>query len=291
MEQELKNLLRWSRELEVGKSSPFLHNFINLSVLTGVIAAYTITCILAVKSSFVLIISPIVFGVIFFTLFILVVHEGSHLMFLIHKKVRLKRFLNRLFSYPIAALSFQDFKEDWEHGHIEHHRYPIRGNGRPDPQNCPEFIHDKNGLKKEIRKIILVFGYAFFKQNSCVSMNKKFLVRRLSLGFLAWFSLLLINIYFFKWWLIIPQLFSSNVAMILNIIKVSMEHGGDNQTQDNIFLRSKSSVFIGDKFLMPLNISLHFEHHLNMHVPWYRLPAFYQKTKRSCSNELLSIVH
>lgn len=291
MEQELKNLLRWSRAIEIGKSSPIAHNFINLSVLLLLITLYLLTCIFSQSSLIVLTVSPLIFGLIFFSLFILVVHEGSHLMFLVHKSIKMKRLLNRIFSYPIAALSFQDYVEDWEIGHIEHHRYPIRGNDRPDPQNCPDFIHDRNGLKREIRKILTVFGYAFFKQNSCVAMNKKFLFKRVLLGVLAWSFLLIVNIYFFKWWLIIPQLFSSNVAMILNLVKVSMEHGGVNLKQDNIFLRSKSSVFMGDKLLMPLNISLHFEHHLNMHVPWYRLKNFYHKTNNSCSDELLGIVH
>jgi hypothetical protein len=79
--------------------------------------------------------------------------------------------------------------------------------------------------------------------------------------------------------------------MILNLIKVSMEHGGSRKLQDDVFLRSKSSLFLGDKILMPMNIALHFEHHLNMHVPWYRLKKFYTITKNSSSEQLLSLVH
>ncbi len=249
------------------------------------------TCVFSLESKTLLIISPIIYGLLFFSFFILVVHEGSHLMFLVTKNIKVKKYLNRGFSYPIAALSFQDYVEDWELGHLEHHRNPIKGDKRPDPQNCPDFIHDKSELRQEIIKIFTKPGYAFFKQNSCVKMNRKFLVKRVLLGIAAWGVLLAINAVFFKWWLIIPQVFSANITMSLNLIKVTMEHGGDSLTQERIYLRSKSSRFFGDGVLMPMNIALHFEHHLNMHVPWYRLKKFYQLTRKNSSKELLDMVH
>jgi fatty acid desaturase len=291
MEQELKYLLRESRKLEVSKVNRTIHNFVNLGVFLCVSSLFLGLCHFSTLSNYVLFLSPVIFGIIFFAYFILVVHEGSHLMFLVVKNTRTKRYLNRVFSYPIAALSFQDYVEDWETGHLEHHRNPIVGDKRPDPQNCPEFIHDKRDLLKEIFKILTRPGYAFFKQNSCVKMDKKFLCKRVCLGLLAWGSLLLINITFFKWWLIVPQVLSANITMILNLIKVSMEHGGNRRLQKDVFLRSKSSLFLGDKILMPMNIALHFEHHLNMHVPWYQLKRFYKITKKSSSEELLSLVH
>ena len=85
-----------------------------------------------------------------FSFFILVVHEGSHLMFFVTKNIKLKKYLNRMFSYPIAALSFQDHIEDWELGHLEHHRNPIKGDVKPDPQNCLV------GTRQEKRKRVFV---------------------------------------------------------------------------------------------------------------------------------------
>ena len=208
MEQELKNLLRESRVLEISKVNKTTHNFINLAVFVGLSISFAVLSHLCTDLPFVLILSPIFFGIIFFSYFILVVHEGSHLMFLVTENIKTKRFLNRLFSYPVAALSFQDYIEDWEHGHLEHHRNPIHGEKRPDPQNCNEFIHEKKSLYKEIFKILTKPGYAFLKQNSCVKMDKKFLVKRLLLGSLAWGSLFLLDVIFFEWWIIIPQVFS-----------------------------------------------------------------------------------
>ena len=199
MEQELKKLLRWSRSIEVSKTPVFIHNFINLGLFTVLLIMFYLTCWISEISVVALVISPLLFGLLFFSFFILVVHEGSHLMFVVTKNIKLKRLLNRIFSYPIAALSFQEYLEDWEKGHIEHHRNPVFGGERPDPQNCPEFIHDQSGLKREIKKILLVAGYAFFKQNSCVSMDRKFITKRVLLGIvlLGVLSCSLIVIFFF----------------------------------------------------------------------------------------------
>ena len=291
MEDEIKKLLRASRMLEVGKNNILLHNFINLSVFFLLLCLFLITCLASVTYIPVAIISPVLFGLLFFCFFILVVHEGSHLMFLISTNIKKKRWLNRVFSYPVAALSFQDYIEDWEVGHLEHHRNPTRGGASQDPQNCPGFIHEKIELKREVIKLFLKPGYAFLKQNSCIEMSARFLKRRIALGCFAWGGLLIIDVLFFEWWLIIPQIFSSNVTMALNLIKVSLEHGGENIKQSNIYFRSRSSLFFGRFVLMPMNISLHFEHHLNMHVPWYSLHKFYCETKKNCSAKTLSMIH
>ena len=132
MEQELKKLLRWSRSIEVSKTPVFIHNFINLGLLTVLLIMFYLTCWVSEVSVVGLVISPLLFG-LFFSFFILVVHEGSHLMFVVTKNIKLKRLLNRIFSYPIAALSFQDYLEDWENGHIEHHRNPVFWGRSPRP--------------------------------------------------------------------------------------------------------------------------------------------------------------
>ena len=40
-------------------------------------------------------------------------------------------------------------------------------------------------------------------------------------------------------------------------------------------LRSRTSLFPLRRVLMPFNISMHFEHHLNPGVPWYELPRYH----------------
>ena len=53
-----------------------------------------------------------------------------------------------------------------------------------------------------------------------------------------------------------------------------MEHGGAIASHPSIHLRSRTSHFPLRRLLMPFNISLHFEHHLNSGIPWYELPRY-----------------
>ena len=60
----------------------------------------------------------------------------------------------------------------------------------------------------------------------------------------------------------------------MNQVKGSLEHGGELANEPNRHFRSRTSLFPLRWLVMPLNISLHFEHHLNYCVPWYLLPAY-----------------
>lgn len=55
-----------------------------------------------------------------------------------------------------------------------------------------------------------------------------------------------------------------------------MEHGGGIGGEENRNFRSRTSLFPLRWLIMPLNISLHFEHHLNYNVPWYLLPSYHR---------------
>ena len=65
MERELKNLLKLSRPLEVGKTSTYLHNFINLSSFVTLITVFLLLCFYSQESLFLLIFSPVLFGLLF----------------------------------------------------------------------------------------------------------------------------------------------------------------------------------------------------------------------------------
>ena len=68
-----------------------------------------------------------------------------------------------------------------------------------------------------------------------------------------------------------------HVIVALNHIKGALEHGGALGDHPNPFLRSRTTFFAGRWLVMPLNITLHFEHHLNYRVPWYSLPSYHQE--------------
>ncbi len=70
--------------------------------------------------------------------------------------------------------------------------------------------------------------------------------------------------------------FGFGVLGALNQIKGSLEHGGAIGFERNRNLRSRTSLFPLRQLLMPFNISLHFEHHLNYCVPWYDLGRYHR---------------
>ena len=228
------------------------------------------------------------FGILFFTLYILVVHEASHRMLFLVKGERARRWINRLVAYPICALGFQDFYLSWEKGHHEHHRAPVEDD---DPQNCPHFCHYGKDLWAECLKTLFLVGYAFQKQSSCITHDKRAIRRGLVQGIRFWGTILLALYTLGYYKTGVAMLASSNVVMVLNLIKVSMEHGGHTGRRDQMIYRSKSSLFPLRSILMPLNISLHFEHHLNPRIPWYRLPRYHRMLRQELASDIQEQVY
>jgi fatty acid desaturase len=277
------------REYNLKNNQWFTHNLFNLLVFSIII---TLMLLLAwwinqLHIGFSLLIGIPTYAILFFALYILVVHEASHQMFLITTNKKSTLLLNRLFAYPISALSFQDFYHSWERGHYLHHQKPIE---QDDPQNCPKFCSHGRELWRECLKTLFKFGYAFTKQSSCIHSNKKAIILGLVQGLAVW-SLLaysLINLGYIK--VFLAMILSSNLTMVLNLIKVSMEHGGVTKERSDFITRSKSSTFTGRWLLMPLNISLHFEHHLNPSIPWYRLGSYHRKLVATLPVEAQKII-
>jgi fatty acid desaturase len=79
-----------------------------------------------------------------------------------------------------------------------------------------------------------------------------------------------------KWTVPVAIFLGFQVLDILNECKIAFEHGGRAMVQENQHLRSTTSIFPLRRLLMPFNISLHFEHHINFNVPWYSLMAYHK---------------
>ncbi|NET35308.1 MAG: hypothetical protein F6K19_25315, partial [Cyanothece sp. SIO1E1] len=91
---------------------------------------------------------------------------------------------------------------------------------------------------------------------------------------------------YLSWAVAIASLLGLQILVGLNTLKITMEHGGKLGQQENPFCRSCSSFFPLRGVLMPFNISLHFEHHLNDCVPWYHLMKYHQALKPSIPPEV-----
>ncbi len=138
-------------------------------------------------------------------------------------------------------------------------------------------------LVKRCAKILFIPGYLFVFEKLLPQEHQ--LKRTGSRGFLMpttallWLIVGTVAGLTISWTVPVAAFMGLHVASAHQQIKLSLEHGGKIGKEENRYFRSRTSLFPFRWPLMPLNISLHFEHHLNYCVPWYDLPR-YQRALR-----------
>ncbi|MBX3193365.1 MAG: fatty acid desaturase [Labilithrix sp.] len=249
------------------------HNALNLTALAGVLAAFGTVLALGrgARPWPYLPLATLAFGWCYFALFVLVVHEASHGMFVLARDRRTRERYNRIFGW-LACLPFAiHYARHWEEGHVIHHRIPIE---EDDPQRFNRLTGAR--LARDIALLVFVPGYAFVHR----FMTPRARARKQSSAWLfVVFFALWTCVVFLAWRCISP---SAGVALVLglqilaayNQLKGALEHGGPIAFERSAYLRSRTSLFFGRRWLLPFNQSLHFEHHLNFTVPWYDLPRY-----------------
>lgn len=212
-------------------------------------------------------------GWCYFGLLILVVHEASHGMFLLHADLRWRRLLNHVSGVVVCVPFAIDFVRHWEEGHLVHHRKPLEAE---DPQR----LNTRTGAAfwRLFWCLLLIPGFAFFerfltRRNRARGVGKGHSMTSFVLFWLAFGT--------FTWNFVSPlglivQLYGLQVLSALNQLKGALEHGGEIGRNPDPLLRSRTTFLPLRWLLMPFNISLHFEHHLNATVPWYALPAYHR---------------
>lgn len=230
------------------------------------------------------------FGLSFFMLFILIVHEASHNMFVILKNPKQAQVWNRFFGWAVCIPFGIEYVKHWEIGHKIHHFHPVEDR---DPQNCPETIKTGSQLFKYLAKVLLVPGYAILRaEYSCPAEKEYGKNWWLTLGsaFVWILSISWVTIYW-SWAVAVAAILAIQILVVLNTLKISMEHGGEIGRRDNSLLRSCSSFFPLRSIFMPFNISLHFEHHLNYCIPWYDLMNYHRQLAKIVPPEVYSDVY
>lgn len=269
-----------ARPYLIGAQRAWRHNMVNLG-LTVLLIIFMVSVIIGTQELswiLALTLSPLLLGWAFFVAYILIVHEASHQMYLLPGHSRVLRFLNHSLPRFLSALSFQSFEEAWVQGHAQHHQSPA---DQADPQNCPSFCMQGKTLLLSILSVLFVPGQGLKKQASCTQKGSQHL-----LGFSAWALIIVPLLYWHNSKAIVALILSIHVAMIFNLVKVSLEHAGRALEQNNLWLKSLSSDFPMRSLVMPLNISLHFEHHLISRIPWYNLGAYHRELRGKLSQEL-----
>lgn len=274
----LLEAVRAGAPLRVQHTARLRHNLINLTALTGTLSLGGLVLLAAVHLPWWLYIplASLALGLVWFATFILVVHEASHGMFLRTADKRLQRRLNRIAGWLVCLPLTVHFDRHWLIGHHRHHRDPLTEH---DPQDN---VHQGGELLRTCLGLLLIPGYCVFvrfikrRTRSDSSHTSPALIAAFPLIWLL-VSALLTNTLTFS--AAFALFHGVQVLMVLNEIKAALEHGGVADAQDPL-LRSRTSLFFGRRLLMPWNISLHFEHHLDPQVPWYRLPTYHRALGR-----------
>lgn len=135
------------------------HNTLNISILISILLGMGGLCYLGMQLPLLLFIplGVLGFGLVYFMLFILVVHEASHQMFIVLKNLQQARRWNRWLGWMVCIPFGVEYVKHWEIGHSIHHRNPIEPD---DPQNCAETVYTGAPLFQQIAKDLLIPGYA-----------------------------------------------------------------------------------------------------------------------------------
>ncbi len=279
-------------QLHYRKSNPYLHNALNISILSGLVIALIGVALAgaAVPAALYIPIAGFAFGLLYFATITLVNHEGCHGMFVISKSRSRALFWNRFFGWTVCLFLAMHFRLDWEKNHHhDHHRRPIEDDG-------PIYKHIALGTELVTRciKLILIPGYVLVldKQFTRADQVQTRASRRFCLPTMLFLRLLIaiVTTLTISWTVPVAMFLGVQILSATQHVKLALEHGGAIRFDENRLFRSRTSLFPFRWFLMPLNISLHFEHHLNYCVPWYNLPRYQRALRQIVPPELQPVV-
>jgi len=272
--------------------NPWLHNAINLGAL-GLLSSLLVVIAWAgtVVSPWLYIpLAAYAFGNTYFATFVLVVHEASHGMFVYSGNKKVRDALNRAFGWSVAVFFATHYPKHWEVGHLEHHVRPLEPT---DPQGH----NNLTGRKLLVTVLACVFVPGFLFLDRTVLRKKRSggkssgSTSSAIVGFVVVWAVALTTLTLTCGWpAAVAAFLGIHVIVGFNHIKGSLEHGGAIGHEENPYLRSRSTLFFGRFFLMPFNISLHFEHHLNYGVPWYELVRYHRDLRDIVPEHILKDV-
>jgi fatty acid desaturase len=255
--------------------NPWVHNAINLGATAALLAGVglVLSASRAVHPALYIPGAALLFGLLYFALFILIIHEASHSMYVLSADKKRAKLFNRLCGTVLAPLFAVDYRKHWEVGHLEHHVRPLEPS---DPQRFSLPVGPE--LRRRLLMTLFVPGYLFYERTigrTKVSAGKSSSSKPTIIAFiLMWVGILTVAGLSFGYPAAIALFWGVMVVASFNLVKGGLEHGGAIGQEEDPLFRSRSTLFFGRRLLMPFNITLHFEHHLNFSVPWYALPRY-----------------
>ena len=269
----MREVVTAGNDLHAMKKDPLWHNIINgistfvlvlVSILTMMLSA-------ALPPLLYIPIAGVIFGVVYFSVNVLVIHECSHNMFVLSADRERSKRLNRAVGVFAGWLFFTDYLRHWEKGHTVHHLRPCEAD---DPQDR----YPITGWELYKRLLILaLIPLSFVAFNPSKQYPGQ--LKRAAIGLAVWAPIVALTWVTFGWVVPAALVVGFQVVSILNYLKKAQEHGGGLANEPDRLLRSRTYFYPVAVIFSPFNINYHFEHHANFSVPWYSLPAYHKKAR------------
>ncbi len=255
------------------KQDPTRHNLLNGAVLVVWLALYPAVLSLAAVLPWwgYLLVGPPLLGVLTYGLFVLVIHECSHSMFLLFADRERQKRANAVIGRVFGEILMTDYVRHWEEGHVTHHLKPCED---VDPQN-PDPRDGKRLLAWLVG--LLVPGFVLYTNPS---RQYGVSIRRLVLGLGFWTLVGVAAGTAFGWPAGVGIVMMFNCTNMLSLLKIAQEHGSGLGSEPDPLYRSRTYHYPLARVMSPFNINYHWEHHANFNVPWYLLPAYHREVRR-----------
>ena len=116
------------------KQTPWRHNLLNLSCLLGILGAIAAVMALGhvLNPAAYIPLASVLLGCLFFSVFVLVIHECSHCMFVLKRDREASKRLNHRIGTVAGNLLFTDYMAHWAREHTGHHLHPMDDVDRQD---------------------------------------------------------------------------------------------------------------------------------------------------------------
>lgn len=269
----MREAIAAGKDFHVMRMDRRAHNARNLLWTAAVLAGIGVVVLSAavVPALPYLLVAPWLLGSLYFSLFILVIHECSHDMFFLTKDKKDIRTWNSRIGQAFSAPFFTDYVKHWEEGHLVHHLRPCEPD---DPQDRTPITGWP--LLARLAVLVTIPGSVLaFNPSNQYGFNP----RRLVLGVLGLIVPAVLLSTFVAWPAGVALVLGMHALQVFNLLKKAQEHGGGLAGATDPLLRSRTYFYPLQRFASPFFIHYHFEHHANFRVPWYNLPAYHARLK------------
>jgi fatty acid desaturase len=282
---ELPHVLPTDRLMANGKPVPEIRA--ELRRIPNLLNAWTVAAVwlstIAIIAAAVWVDHPIGWLVAFvlmgpqFARFASLAHEAAHRLLFSDKRVN--DFVGRwILGYP--AFTSTDL---YRRGHMAHHKDEF-GPNEPDMNLYNGYPITSASMKRKLRRDL--FGSSGWKNFKSLLRGLRYEASRVHARRILVTQAVLFAVFLFAGW---PQLYLflwflpwMTEWRVINRLRAIAEHGGMQRSDDRrLTTHSVKQSLPARFFMVPYNIGFHLAHHVDMGVPWRRLPQMHAELVES----------